>query len=284
MYLDSYEEVYNLTKELVRIPSIVKTSGEADVAKYIYNYYSQLDYFKKNKEQLLLQETINDEIERYNTISLIKGKGKSNKTVILMGHIDTVGIDDFMDAKDNAFNPDILIENLKVMNINQEVKNDIKTGEYMFGRGSLDMKSGVAGHMYLMKYYAEHIDELDGNIISISECDEEDNSHGVISALKILRDWKEKYNLEYIAAINADYSTPYHEKDENRYVYLGTIGKLLPSIYVTGKETHVGQAYGGFNPNTLIAEINSNIELNPDLCDIAYGEATVPPTDRKSVV
>lgn len=281
MYLDSYEEVYNLTKELVRIPSIVKTSGEADVAKYIYNYYSQLDYFKKNKEQLLLQETINDEIERYNTISLIKGKGKSNKTVILMGHIDTVGIDDFMDANDNAFNPDILIENLKVMNINQEVKNDIKTGEYMFGRGSLDMKSGVAGHMYLMKYYAEHIDELDGNIISISECDEEDNSHGVISALKILRDWKEKYNLEYIAAINADYSTPYHEKDENRYVYLGTIGKLLPSIYVTGKETHVGQAYGGFNPNTLIAEINSNIELNPDLCDIAYGEATVPPTSLK---
>ncbi len=38
------------------------------------------------------------------------------------------------------------------------------------------MKSGVAGHMYLIKYFSEHPEELDGNIIAIAECDEEDNS------------------------------------------------------------------------------------------------------------
>ena len=92
---------------------------------------------------------------------------------------------------------------------------------------------------------------------------------------------KQRYGLEYIAAINADYSTPYHEKDENRYVYFGTIGKLLPSFYVVGKETHVGQAFGGLDPNLLVAELTRLIDLNPDLCDEAQGEVTIPPVTLK---
>ena len=281
MYINSFNEVEKLTKELVKIPSIVKTSGEADVARYIYDYYKDLEYFKEKEDHLILQQTIDDEIERYNTIAMVKGKKNSNKTIILMGHIDTVGVDDFFGAKEDAFNPDKLIEEFKKMNLGDEINNDIESGEYMFGRGALDMKAGVAGHMYLIKYFSEHPDELEGNIVAIAECDEEDNSHGIISALDILKKWKEKHDLEYVAAINADYSTPYHEKDENRYIYLGTIGKLLPSIFVTGKETHVGQAFGGFNPNSLIAEINRNIELNTELCDISHGEVTVPPTSLK---
>lgn len=282
MYLDCFEEVKNLTKELVRIPSIVKTSGEVDCAKYIFDYYKKLDYFKENPDYLIFQQTENDEVERYNTIAMVRGKKtESKKTVILMGHIDTVGVDDFGDMKALAFDPDKLKEALRKSNPGQAVLDDINSGDYMFGRGVLDMKSGVAGHMYLIKYFSEHPEELNGNLIAIAECDEEDNSHGIISALSVLNLLKNKYNLEYIAAINADYSTPYHEKDENRYIYYGTIGKLLPSFYVTGKETHVGQAFGGLNPNTIIAELNRNIELNTELCDIAQGEVTVPPTSLK---
>lgn len=282
MYLNCFEEVKDITKALVKIPSIVKTSGEADCATYIYEYYKALDYFKENPEYLKFQETENDEIERYNTIAMVRGKRThSNRTIILMGHLDTVGVDDFGDMKEYAFNPDKLPDVLKKSNPGQSVLDDILSGEYMFGRGALDMKAGVAGHMYLIKYFSEHPEELNGNLIAIAECDEEDNSHGIISALSILSDWKKEYNLEYIAAINADYSTPYHEKDENRYIYYGTIGKLLPSFYVTGKETHVGQAFGGLNPNTLIAELNRNIELNTELCDISQGEVTIPPTSLK---
>lgn len=282
MYLDCFEKVKDITKELVKIPSIVKTTGEADCASWIFNYYKELEYFKKNPDHLKLQETENDEIQRYNTIAMVRGtKGDSNKTIILMGHLDTVGVDDFGVISNSAFDIDNLPEMLKKLNPGPQVLEDIDSNEYMFGRGVLDMKSGVAGHMYLIEYFSQHLDELDGNLIAIAECDEEDNSHGIISALTVLRDWKKEYSLDYIAAINADYSTPYHDLDENRYVYFGTIGKLLPSFYVTGKETHVGQAYGGLNPNTIIAELNRNIELNPDLSDIAQGEATVPPTSLK---
>lgn len=282
MYLQCFEEVKSITKQLVRIPSIVKSSGETDCAKAIYKYYSELPYFKENPEYLLLQKTENDEIERHNVIAMVKGtKGNSNRTIILMGHLDTVGVDDFGTIKEYAFDPDKLPEMLKELNLGEEVKKDIDSGEYMFGRGALDMKAGVAGHMYLIKYFSQNPEELNGNIIAVAECDEEDNSHGIISALKVFRQWKEKYNLEYIAAINADYSTPYHEKDENAYVYFGTIGKLLPSFYVTGKETHVGQAFGGLDPNLIVAELTRLIELNPELSDEAQGEVTVPPISLK---
>lgn len=282
MYLQCYEEVKQLTKELVKIPSIVKTSGETKCAERIFEYYNELQYFKKNPDYLLLQQTLNDEIERYNTIAMVKGtKGNSNRTIILMGHLDTVGVEDFGDIKNDAFNPDELPNILRNLNLGDDVNRDIDSGEYLFGRGALDMKSGVAGNMYLMKYFSENPEELDGNLIAIAEADEEDNSHGIISALKVLSEWKERYKLDYIAAINADYSTPYHENDDNRYIYFGTIGKLLPSFYVTGKETHVGQAYGGLDPNLLVAELTRNIELNTGLCDESNGEVTVPPISLK---
>ena len=282
MYLDCLETVKDLTKELVRIPSIVKTSGESDVARWICNYYLSLEYFKQYPEQVVLQETINDEIERHNAIAMVRGtKGDSNRTIVLMGHLDTVGVDDFGVNREAAFDPDKLPEVLKSLNVSEEVMKDIESGEYMFGRGALDMKGGVAGHMYMIEYFSKHPEELNGNLIAIAECDEEDNSHGIISALKILLKWKEQYGLEYVAAINADYSTPYHPLDNNQYVYFGTIGKLLPSFYVTGKETHVGNSFGGFNPNSLIAEINRKIDLNSELCDEAMGEVTVPPTSLK---
>ena len=282
MYLECFDDVKKITKMLVQIPSIVKTDGEKLCAQEIYDYYRDIKYFKDNPDNLIYQQTENDEIERYNVISMVKGtKGNSNRTIILMGHLDTVGVDDFEPLMEEAFNPDTLQDIIRELNFSDEVNKDIDSGEYMFGRGSLDMKSGVAGQMYLIKYFAEHPELLDGNIIAIAECDEEDNSHGIISALKELKRLKKEHDLEYIAAINADYSTPYHENDENRYIYLGTIGKLLPSFYVVGKEAHVGQAFAALDPNQILAELTRLINLNPDLCDESQGEVTIPPISLK---
>lgn len=282
MYLNCLEEVKSITKELVKVPSIVKTDGETKCAQKIYDYYKEIPYFKENPERLQMVQTIDDEIERHIVVAHVKGtKGDSNKALILMGHLDTVGVDDFGTIKEYAFDPDKLPEALRKLNLDEELNADIDSGEYMFGRGALDMKSGVAGHMYLIKYFSEHPEELNGHLIALAECDEEDNSHGILTGLKVFKYIKEKENLEYVAAINADYSTPYHAKDENRYVYFGTIGKLLPSFYVVGKETHVGQAFGGLDPNLVVAELTRLIELNPELCDEAFGEVTIPPMSLK---
>lgn len=283
MYLDCYEEVKRITKELVAIPSIVREpGGESACAKKIYEYYMELPYFKEHPDYTRMVQTEDDFVVRHSAYAYVKGtKGSSNRTILLIGHIDTVGVDDYGPFKEAAFQPDILPEKLLELSVSDEVRADIASGEYMFGRGVLDMKSGVAGHMYLIKYFSEHPEELDGNILAYAECDEEDNSHGIITGLKEFKRLKEKEGFEYIACVNADYSTGYNPSDINRYVYFGSIGKLLPSYYVVGKETHVGQAYGGLDPNLILSELTRLIELNTDLCDEAQGEITVPPISLK---
>ncbi|NLM05594.1 MAG: M20/M25/M40 family metallo-hydrolase [Tissierellia bacterium] len=276
-----FETIKSLTAEMVGIESVVKGGNETATSKYVFEFLSQLDYFKERPDQLILQKTKNDEYDRHSTIALLKGNGTSNKTIVMMGHIDTVDVDDYGILKPLAFKPDELKAAFKNRKLDPSTKADLESGEYMFGRGVLDMKSGVAGHMAIMKCFSENLDELDGNLVLIAECDEEDGSRGIISALDILNEWKKVHDLDYVLAINADYSTNYYQGDPNRYVYLGSIGKLLPAVFVAGKETHVGQAYGGFDPNLLIAQITKDISYNTDLSDTAQGETTIPPMSLK---
>ena len=143
MYLYCFDEVKHITKELVRIPSVVKTSGEAKCAKWIYEFYNELPYFQENPDQLNLIQTIDDEIERYIVISHVKGtKGNSNRALILMGHLDTVGVEDFGSIKEYAFDPDRLQEILKEMKLAEEVIKDIESSNIMFGRGVLRYEIG----------------------------------------------------------------------------------------------------------------------------------------------
>ena len=89
---DTREEVLSLTKRLVSMESIVNTAGEKVIARSLYELISSFDYFEKNPDQVMLEQTINDHRERYNVLCFVKGtKKKSDRTVILFGHMDTVG-------------------------------------------------------------------------------------------------------------------------------------------------------------------------------------------------
>lgn len=282
--LDCRDEVLFYTKQLVNIGSIVNTNGEKEIAQALYTMISSFPYFIENPAYVIKPQTQNDVLERYNVLAFVKGtKRKSNKTIILMGHMDTVGIDDFTQLADKAFNPDELLEELKKENLPALVKEHVDSGEWMFGRGVLDMKSGVASHLYLLKYYSEHPEELEGNLVFLSECDEEDSSNGVLSAVKTLNAWKEEHGFEYVGAINSDFVAPRYEGDKNRYIYKGTVGKLLPSFFIAGAETHVGSAFEGLDPNLIAAELTRQIDYNPDLCNEAFGEITMPPVSLKQM-
>ena len=283
MNLDSFEKVKKLTTEMVNIPSInhAGDGGETKVAKYVNDFYAAMPYFQSHPDQNYMFSNL-EEKDRHSNIAYLKGtKGDSKRCVIMIGHIDTVGVDDYGTFWEKAFRPDLLPEQFLSMKVPQEVIDDIKSGEFMFGRGALDMKSGVAGHMTIMEYFANHLDELDGYVMHVAECDEEDMSGGIIAALDEMVKIKKKEGLQYIACINADYSTNYNPGDENRYIYYGCIGKTLPSYVVFGKEAHVGQSFAALDPNLLLAEITRKISLNVDYSDIAYGEICVPPISLK---
>jgi arginine utilization protein RocB len=280
--LQCREEVLAFTKKLVNIESIVNTAGEKVIAQSLFSLLTDFPYFTNNPTNLEIVQTINDVHVRYNVLAFVKGtKGTRNRTVILMGHMDTVGIDDFNQLKDLACDPDELMEALKKEDLPASAKEHLESGDWLFGRGVLDMKSGVASHLYLVKYYSEHPEELDGNIVLLAECDEEDSSHGVLSSLKTLKKWKEEHGFEYVAAINSDFVSPRYAGDMNRYIYKGTVGKLLPSFFITGAETHVGSCFEGLDPNFIAAELTKQIDYNPELCNEAFGETPVPPVSLK---
>lgn len=280
--LSCREEVLRLTDELVKVESVVNTTGEIDIAKSLHDLIASFPYFQNNPSHLIMPRTVNDEYERYNVLAFVKGtKEPSHKTVILMGHMDTVGIEDYSHLKDKACFSGELMEALQDELLPDLVKEQLHSGEWHFGRGVLDMKSGVASHVYLLQYYSEHPEELAGNLVLLAECDEEVSSQGVLSALKDLKKWRDEHHFDYIALINSDFVAPRFEGDENRYIYKGTIGKLLPSFFITGAETHVGSSFEGLDPNFIAAELTRQISYNPDLCDESLGEIPAPPVSLK---
>jgi arginine utilization protein RocB len=157
----------------------------------------------------------------------------------------------------------------------------VASGDYLSGRGVLDMKSGIAINLVLLRHFSERAGELNGNLMFLATCDEENDSRGMWSALEDLWEWKEQEGLDYIAAINSDYTAPRYEGDPHRYLYLGTVGKLLPTFFIVGRETHAGQPFSGFDPNLVAAALTKRIDYNPAFCDEMDGEVTPPPVSLK---
>ena len=270
------------TEWLVQIESVVNTAGEAHIAKQLYEALKEWPYFQKHPEYLWLQPTGEAAITRYNVVALVRANTPTKETTMLVGHLDTVGIEDFGQLKSLATQPEELRESMKQLaQVPEEVKAHLLDPDWMFGRGSVDMKSGVAANLAVLYHYSQHSEERTGNLLLVAECDEEDSSNGILAAVPFINQLTEKENLEITAAINSDTVMERYPGDPHRYIYLGTVGKLLPSFFVSGKETHVGQVFDGFDPNLILSELTKELDYNPELCDELAGEITPPPVSLK---
>ncbi len=206
-------------------------------------------------------------------------------TVVLLGHLDTAGVQDYGSDLD-PFDPQGLGERLLERyrghpDTDDERLQDAASGMWMFGRGSFDMKSGVAAQIAVMGALERAKASLPGNVLMITTPDEEVESAGLMDALAPLIELRDTRGLDLIGVINSDYTAPREPGDDNRYIYRGTIGKLLCCFYVRGCETHVGEAFRGLDANLIAANLVRETNLNPDLCDEADGEITVPPVTQK---
>ncbi|MCR5099866.1 MAG: M20/M25/M40 family metallo-hydrolase [Butyrivibrio sp.] len=276
------EDIIQLTKELVKIPSINSTEGERHIGEYIEEYIRSIPYFKKHPDQVIVQELKNDELHRRNVLAILIGeKDNDGKTLLLHGHTDTVGLEGYGALEQYACDPDELHTRLLEVELPNDVKEDLLSGEYMFGRGACDMKDGDAVFLGILKDACEHPENLAGNIV-VSFNPVEENLHtGIIEATDILLDLKKKYNLNYIMGINNDYICPLFPGDEVKTIYTGMVGKLLPCFYIQGKETHVGQCYEGVDASYLASELVHNIHLNHEYTDEYDGENCYPPSVLK---
>ena len=277
------KKIMTIFNDLVSIRSDTETPFEKDIERYLDDWFGRLDYFKKNPDQFGMEPLEADPLDRAVIWALIKGNGAN--TIILLNHHDIVNPFDYGTLAENAFNPKKLMKMLSEIKLPEEARDDLDSGDWIFGRGTADMKSGAAIQMALIEEYSRKRN-FDGNLLFISVPGEEFMSLGMINSVGLIARLKEKFNLGYQILIDSE---PHQrEKDCNGVIYEGTAGKLLALVYVRGKKAHVGDVFAGFNPLLLLSEIVLQTELNTGFSDAVFGEVAPPPTwmfirDRQSV-
>lgn len=280
-----YATVKAITTRLVNLPSISPAvEGENACARAI------LDSLRRGGVGLQPELWPTGD-GRHNVACLLQGEHPeaSSETVLLLCHYDTVGVEEFraLDAAHTgvlAFQPEAAHEALRAFfghDPHHPVVRDLlerwTDGEHsdwawMVGRGCLDMKSGVAAHVAVMRQLWEARARLRGQVLFLATPDEENESAGVLAALRRLLALSADHGLRYRAVINSDYTAPRSDDEAERFIYTGAVGKLLPSFYVLGDPTHVGEPFRGVDAAQIAAELVRRINLNVDLSDAWPGE------------
>ncbi|WP_042274754.1 M20/M25/M40 family metallo-hydrolase [[Clostridium] dakarense] len=278
---NSKEALKGLALELVKVQSISNTKGEIDMANLVYDKLSQLDYYRENPNHLNLV-SVNDELGRFCVCALMKSKKQTKKTLLTLCHLDTVGVEDAGSLKEYIFDANKYTEKLKenIDSLDEDSKKDLLSGNWLFGRGIMDMKTGLAIQMSLIEHFSS-LEDFEGNIMLVAVADEEANSAGAISVIPYINKILEKENLEPVAVLNCEPDFSLYKGDGNKYIYTGSCGKLLPGFFVVGKEVHVGEILSGMNANLIGSELIRRLELNTDLCDKIGEDITMPPTCLK---
>ncbi|CAD2076938.1 hypothetical protein GCM10007358_03680 [Phocicoccus schoeneichii] len=260
-----------LLKQFVLHHSVTHSDGEKTFVNLVQKTLEQLPYFKESKRIHFAHTDDN----RRALIAHYEGV-KNKDTIVLINHFDTVGVDDYAEYKNLAFDADKITERFKKNNayLDPDAIEDLNSSEYLFGRGVMDMKAGLMLHISLIEKAI--IEEWDINLILVTVPDEEVGSKGMLAAIEVLKTLKEEKDLNIRLHLNSEPTFQQEGSDTNHYVYSGTIGKIMPAVFVHGLETHVGNALNGISSNYIMSYINQKLEYNTEFIE-TYKDETTPP-------
>ena len=278
-------KIKKIMLDFVSIKTHTGTSMEKNADEFYTKWFNENKYFKVNPNNWGLYPVKNDHLNRTIPWGLVKGTG--NKTIVLIHHYDTVDAVDFGKYESYAYDPISYTNKLKEGSIPlpEDAKVDLKSENWLFGRGCADMKGGAAIELSLIDKYS-NTEDFKGNLLVIAVPDEENLSAGMRSAAYLLEELKLKFKLNYSLMINTE---PHdREKEDIGIIHDGSIGKVMPIIFVKGKLSHVSKVYEGFNPILLLSEIVKRTELSTEFIDTVGESVSPPPTwlymkDRKKV-
>ncbi|WP_051668397.1 M20/M25/M40 family metallo-hydrolase [Deinococcus frigens] len=212
--------------------------------------------------------------------------GRSARTLLLSGHYDTVETGDYGEWQPLACEPETLSQAVAAALARLPdptaaealTVRDLAGGDFLMGRGLLDMKGGLAaGLAVLERYAALPLRERPGHLLLVATPDEEGRSSGARAVAHDLPALALGRSLDVVAGINLDATADTGDGNEGRAVYLGTVGKVLVSALVIGRAAHAAYPFDGLSATLLAAALISRIEAAPELADAAHGEASAPP-------
>ncbi|WP_419728593.1 M20/M25/M40 family metallo-hydrolase [Lichenicola sp.] len=253
---------------LVRRPSVTGTADEASFAAFLAALLRESPAFEGWPDDVWLLDVPGGQHPRACVLGLVRGSG--TQTVVLTGHFDTVGTTNYGDLQPLACDPDgllpALLQSLDALpgDAAALARDDLASGEFVPGRGLLDMKAGLAAALTAIEGFAADPARR-GNLLFLAVPDEEANSAGARAAAAALPDIAAAHCLALSAAINLDAVADPDDGSDGRTVALGTVGKLCPSALVIGRPVHAGYAYSGIGAASLGGALAAEMEWSPEL-------------------
>jgi len=262
--LINQKELLKVIMDLIAIestnPCLVEGGkGEKEISEYIENYLRNLGL------EVFTQEV---KPERKNVIGVLKGKGEG-KALLLNGHMDTVG-GEGMDIE--PFTPKF--ENGKV-----------------FGRGSIDMKAGLAGMLIAVDSILKNNLEIKGNLILSFVVDEEYESIGTEALVKEFKADSaivcEPTNLK-IGIAHKGFSwikveifgkSAHGSKPEEGVDAIVKAGKFLwemENFYRVLTSTKRNELLGSPSIHASLIKGGKELSTYPDYCEIKLERRTIP--------
>ena len=204
-------------------------------------------------------------------------RGRSSRTIVLTGHFDVVPVNDYGALEQLAFSAERLLPEI-VARLRRSGENplalaDFESGEFLPGRGLLDMKAGLAAGIAAMEAYGG-----DATLLFLAVSDEEERSAGARAAAPLLPRIAKEHGLDIELVINLDAISDQGDGSSGRVVALGSIGKQLLTAFVAGKEAHACYPQDGANAAYLAAELLCEFEMAPELAETSGNEIAAPPT------
>ncbi len=277
---DPRKRVREISYRLVECASETGTPGEAAFAAKLASLLLEIPYFRDHPEHVQLVDSHGDPMTK-SVVAVVRGRG--SRTLAMAGHYDVVSVENYRDLAPLAFRPDELLsalladlESRPLNAVEHRALLDFRTGDFLPGRGLLDMKSGLAAGIAVLEAFAEDSDRQ-GNLVLVATPDEERGSRGMRSLRDALPSIAAELGLDIAAGINLDATSDQGDGTEGRAIYRGTIGKALPFGLAIGHSAHASYPFEGISAQLIASEIMKAVEGNPALCDRSDGEVSPPP-------
>jgi arginine utilization protein RocB len=261
------QKVEDLAVILTGRRSVNGTSDEASFAPFLAEQLGQRSELRALGARTTVYPIPDDMLGRSSVVLHLPGPG--TQAVLLTGHFDTVGTSDYGDLEDQAGNPRELMQSwqLKACGDHLRRAKDVASGEFLPGRGLLDMKSGIAAGIAAVERFGADLSRT-SHVLIVLTPDEEAQSLGMRDvAQRVLPAILSDHGLTASLAINLDATAEEPGRSAKQIVAYGSIGKLLLAGLFLGKPTHACYPSQGVNAALMAAVVARAFEATDALAE-----------------